>query len=156
MAISFEECSLLFWRPLALDVWKVHDCLGMQLQASRAFHGLGRLQLERWSAGALERSGAQVLGRSSKCSSAGALKRMTTRALEYTSSRALTSKFSNAAPHLWALHLTQADWTICHKERNESQCEKDSGRGMLPHNDAVTQPSSAPLSSDSNLVAAMI
>ena len=46
MATPFEEGSGLFWRPLALDVWKVQDCFGMQLQASRAFHGLGGLQLE--------------------------------------------------------------------------------------------------------------
>ena len=46
MAIPFEQCSSLFWRPLALDVWKVQNCFGMQLQASRIFHGLGGLQLE--------------------------------------------------------------------------------------------------------------
>ena len=49
MAIPFEECSLLFWRPLALDVWKVQNCFGMELQASRVFHGLGGFQLEGWS-----------------------------------------------------------------------------------------------------------
>ena len=31
-------------------VWKVQDCFGMQLQASRVFHGLGGFQLEGWSA----------------------------------------------------------------------------------------------------------
>ena len=50
MAIPFEEGSSLFWRPLALDVWKVQNCFGMQLQASRVFHGLGGFQLEGWSA----------------------------------------------------------------------------------------------------------
>ena len=50
MAISFEQCSSLFWRPLALDVRKIQDCFGMQLQASRVFNGLVGFQLEGWSA----------------------------------------------------------------------------------------------------------
>ena len=50
MAIPFEQCSSLCWRPLALDAWKVQNCFAMQLQALRVFHGLGGFQLESWSA----------------------------------------------------------------------------------------------------------
>ena len=50
MTISVEECSSLFWKPLALDVWKIQDCFGMQLQTSRVFNGLVGFQLEGWSA----------------------------------------------------------------------------------------------------------